>query len=292
MILITGATGHLGKATIDFLLKKGMPAGRIVALARSTEKAAGLSALGLDVRSGDYRDYSSLTKAFNGIETLFLISSSDLADRVGQHRNVIRAAKEAGVKHIIYTSFLRKNETETSPIALLAQQHIETEKIIKASGIPYTLLLNSLYAEGLPDFLGNNVLDTGVFFPAGKGRAAYTSRLDMAEAAANILLTHGHENKEYILANSENNDLYEVAAFLGELSGKQVSYLNPAKDSYLETVTRAGMPGEYAALFAGFGQAIEQGEFEATRSDLEKLLGRKPTTLKAVLQSTLFQHNN
>ena len=179
----------------------------------------------------------------------------------------------------MYTSGFRKNETETSPVAFLVQQHIETEKLIKASGIPYTLLLNGLYADVLPGFLGENVLETGVFLPAGNGKAAFTVRLDIAEAAANILLTTGHENKEYVFTNTENTGLNEVAGFLGELSGKQVKYMDPSKAEYLETVTKAGLPPEYAEMLVSFSEAIEQGEFEAVNTDLERLLGRKPTSL-------------
>lgn len=289
-IFITGATGHFGKATIDFLLQKGIAANQISALARSEEKAADLKAKGINTKIGDYLDYPSLAAAFKGVEKLFLISSSDLNNRTEQHRNAINAAKEAGVKHIIYTSFVRKNETETSPIAFLAHQHIETEKILKASGISYTFLLNGLYSDVLPGFLGEKVLETGVFLPAGNGKAAFTSRLDMAEAAANILATTGHENKEYVIANTENNNLNELAAFLGELSGKQVAYLNPSKETYIETVTKAGLPQEYAGMFASFSEAIEQGEFATDNSDLENLLGRKPTSLKAYLK-TVYNNN-
>lgn len=285
MILITGATGNLGKATIDFLLEKGIDTDQVSALARSKEKAEVLIAKGIDIRVGDYNDQASLEEAFKGVKKLFFISSSDLSDRVGQHRNVVNAARKVGVSHIIYTSFVRKNETETSPISFLAQHHIETEKMIKSSGITYTILLNSIYSDTIPLFLGERVLETGVFLPAGKGKAAFTTRMDIAEAAANILLTAGHENKEYVIANTENNDLYELAAILSELSGKQVDYLNPSKDTYIETVTKAGMPQEYAGMFAGFSQAIEQGEFETADTDLEDLLGRKPTSLKEYLKS-------
>ena len=283
-ILITGATGQLGKATIDFLIQKGVAANQISALARSEKKAADLSAKGINIKIGDYLNYSSLVSAFDGVEKLFFISGNELNTRIEQHRNVMNAAKETGVKHIVYTSGFRKNETETSPVAFLVQQHIETEKLIKASGIPYTLLLNGLYADVLPGFLGEDVLATGVFLPAGNGKAAFTVRLDIAEAAANILLTTGHENKAYIFTNTENNDLNEIAGFLGELSGKQVKYLNPSKAEYLETVTKLGLPQEYAEMLVSFSEAIEQGEFEAVNTDLERLLGRKPTSLADYLK--------
>ncbi len=285
MIFITGATGHFGKAVIDFLLAKGTPANTIGALVRDRTKATDLISRGINTKVGDYNDYSSLIEAFTGVDKLLLVSGSDIVNRLEQHANVVNAAKEAGVKHLIYTSFVRKNDTATSPIAMLAKSHIETEKFIKASGIPFTILKNSLYAEVLPMFLGEKVLETGVYLPAGNGKAAFTTRLDMAEAGAAVLTGNGHENKEYILAGNSNYSLNDVAVFLTELTGKEVAYTSPAADVYTNTMVNAGVPLEYAGMFAGFGAAIEQGEFETSTSELETLLNRKPTTLKEYLQS-------
>lgn len=285
MIFITGATGHFGKAVIDFLLAKGTPANTIGALVRDRTKATDLISRGINTKVGDYNDYSSLIEAFTGVDKLLLVSGSDIVNRLEQHANVVNAAKEAGVKHLIYTSFVRKNDTATSPIAMLAKSHIETEKFIKASGIPFTILMNSLYADVLPMFLGEKVLETGVFLPAGNGKAAFTTRLDMAEAGAAVLTGNGHENKEYILAGNSNYSLNDVAVFLTELTGKEVAYTSPAADVYTNTMVNAGVPLEYAGMFAGFGAAIEQGEFETSTSELETLLNRKPTTLKEYLQS-------
>jgi len=285
MIFITGATGHYGKAVIDFLLAKGTPPNTIGALVRDREKATDLIGKGVNTRAGDYNDYFSLVAAFTGVDKLLLVSGSDIVNRLQQHENVVKAAKEAGVKHLIYTSFVRKNDTETSPIAVLAKSQIENEKFIKASGFPFTLLKNSLYADVLPMFLGEKVLETGVYLPAGNGKAAFTTRLDMAEAAAAVLAGNGHENKEHILAGNSNYSLNDVAVFLSEVTGKDVAYTSPAADVYTNKLVNAGVPLEYAGMFAGFGAAIEQGEFETSTSELEALLNRKPTTLKEYLQS-------
>ena len=284
MILITGATGQLGKATIDFLLKK-IPADKIAALARNENKATDLKAKGIDIRIGDYSDYSSLVNAFKGIDKLFFVSGNDVANRQKQHETVVRAAKEAGVKHIIYTSFARKNESDTNPLGILATSHIETDKLIKASGISYTIMLNGLYADVLPMFFGDKVLETGIFLPAGDGKAAYTTRLDIAEAAANLLTTEGHENKEYKITNTENYSLQDAAGILSDLSGKSVSYTSPTAEVYTDTLSKAGVPMEYIGMFASFSEAIKQGEFKTSTTDLEKLLGRKPVTLKNYFES-------
>jgi NAD(P)H dehydrogenase (quinone) len=284
MILITGSTGHLGKATIDFLLKK-IPADKIAALARDEKKAADLKAKGLDVRIGDYSNYSSLVAAFKEVDKLFFVSGNDVAVRQKQHETVVKAAKEAEVKHIIYTSFARRNESGTNPLGVVATSHIETDKLIKASGIPYTIMLNSLYADVLPMFFGDKVLETGIFLPAGDGKVPYTTRLDIAEAAANLLTTEGHENKEYIIANTENYSLQDAAGILSELSGQSVSYTSPTAEVYTDTLSKAGVPVEYIGMFASFSEAIKQGEFKTSTTDLEKLLGRKPVTLKNYFKS-------
>jgi NAD(P)H dehydrogenase (quinone) len=285
MILITGATGHFGKATIDFLIQKGVKPVTISALARSAEKAKELNNKGVNVKIGDYEDYKSLVAAFAGTDKLLLISSSDLENRVRQHTNAARATKEAGVKHIIYTSFVRKNETASYPIAFIAQQHIESEKVISETGIPYTFMLNALYADALPMFMGEKVSETGIFLPAGNGKAAFAARTDMAEAAANLLLSKEPLKKVYIISNTENYTLHEVASYLSEIFGKALAYHAPSKEIYLDVVTKAGMPEQYAHMFANFSQAIEQGEFETSATDLEMLLGRKPISMKQFLAS-------
>ena len=283
MILITGATGNYGKATIDFLLKKDVSSTNIVALARDEEKAADLKSKGIEVRIGDYDNYVQLVTAFKGINKLLLISGSDIVNRDRQHQNVVKAAKEAGVKHIVYTSFERKNETETSPIAFVSASHIATENWIKSSGMHYTILRNNLYMDLLPWFFGKKVMETGVFLPAGDTKAAFALRDDMAEATANVLITEGHENKVYNFSNTENVSVGEMAASLSEITGKEVPYTSPSTEVYVETLTNANVPADYVGMFAGFSSAILQGEFTVEKTDLENILGRKPTTAKQFL---------
>ena len=283
MILVTGATGHFGKATINFLLKKGVPAASIAALVRDEAKAADLKEKGIVIKKGDYEDYASLIAAFKGVDKLLLVSSSDIANRSGQQANAVKAAKEAGVPFILYTSFERKNETASSPIAFVAQSHLDTEKAIKASGIAYTIFRNNLYMDFIPVFIGEKVLDTGVFWPAGETKSGVVLREDMAEAAANVLTSEGHEGKEYAISNSENISFHDVAAQISEAAGKPVAYISPSQEVYKTTLTQAGVPAEYVGMFAAFAEAIKQGEFETSKTDLETLLGRKPVTLSQYL---------
>lgn len=282
-VLITGATGQLGKAVVEFLLKKGVPAAQVHVLVRDKNKAAELEQAGVSLHYGDYDDYASLVKAFSGIDKLLLVSGNDFAKRAQQQYNAVKAAKEAGVKHILYTSFDRRNETASSPISFVAKTHLDTEEQVRQTGIPYTILRNGLYMDMLPIFAGEQVLQNGIYFPADEGRTAFATRSNMAEAAANILASEGHENKEYVFANTANYSFGEVAEVISGITGKPVTYTGPAYNAYVETVTGAGMPNEYATMFGAFGEAIRQGEFENTSSDLEKILGRAPVTLKEYL---------
>jgi NAD(P)H dehydrogenase (quinone) len=291
MILVTGATGHLGKAAVDFLLKKTAPS-NVAVLVRDSSKASDFKAKGVEVRQGDYSDYGSLVKAFTGVDKLYFVSGTDLINRTKQHENVVNAAKAAGVKHVVYTSFQRKNETETSPIALVAKSHLDTEKLLKAASLPYTILKHTIYMEMLPMFIGDQVLETGVIFqPAGDGKAAYALRADMAEAAANILTTEGHENKIYDISGKTAYSYGDIAEIISRLTGKPITYVSPSQEEFQQALTKIGVPAEYIGLFAGFSEGIKQGEFDLPDSTLEKLLDKKPATLEEYLKSVYFSGN-
>jgi len=290
MILVTGATGHLGKAVVNFLLQKGISADKIIALVRDEAKAAGLKEKGITLRKGDYHDYASLVPAFKGVEKLLLVSSGDINDRSRQHINVVNAAKETGVKHILYTS-VHGREDKASAIPFVVQSHLDTEEAIKKSGMPYTILRNSIYADMLLLFLGPNVTKTGVFIPAGNGKTPFATRLDMAEAAAVVLTTPGHENKIYPIASSTAYSFSDIASTLSELAGKTIPYIDADPVQYKEALAQAGVPQEYIGVMGGFAEAIKQNEFNAASNDLETLLGRKPASLKEFLKTAYFSNN-
>ena len=197
MILITGANGHLGTQTIDLLLDKN-PETKIVGLVRSEEKGAELEEKGVEVRIGDYTDYPSVEKAVQGVDILLLISSSTMDGRAEQHNNVIEAAKKAGVKHILYTSLVEADKG----LSPLSADHTVTEKLIKASGIPYTIYRHTFYMEFLPPFLGN-ALETGSWvFPTDGKAINLALRSEMAEVLAN-----GLENPE-----EHKDSTYEITS--------------------------------------------------------------------------------
>ena len=287
MILVTGASGHLGKATIDFLLKK-VPANQVSALVRDEAKGQALKEKGVTVHVGDYTNHDSMVKAFKGTDKLFLISSNDLNDdRSIHHINAIKAAKAAGVQHIVYTS-VDIHPSGHSAIAAVENAHKKTADYLQSSGLRYTLLNNNLYADVLPMFLGDKVLETGVFFPAGNGKVPFATRMDMAEASANLLASNNYKENEYVFASDSAYSLKDVAGILSDLSGQNVPYHNPSKVDYTAQLTNAGVPAGAIGFMAAFGEAIAKHEFDTQHTDLPSILGRKPTSLKEYLRSVYF----
>ena len=180
----------------------------------------------------------------------------------------------------------RKTDDASSPIAFVASAHILAENLIRESGLKYTILKHALYADILPMFMGDQVLNNGVIFlPAGNGRGAYTSRSDMASAGVAVLTGEGHENKTYEIAVSESLSFYDIAAIMTELSGKQVNYAAPDADTFKSVLTQAGVPPEGIMFPLSFCIAIAQGEFDFPGDTLEKLIGRKPVGMKEFLKS-------
>ncbi len=282
-ILITGATGQLGTLVVNHLLTK-VPASDVSVLVRDEKKAQPLKEKGVDVRIGDYFNPETLEKAFTGIDRLLFISSSDFNDRIGQHRNVVDAAKKAGVKHLLYTGVTLRN-IEESPLKPLLHDHFLTEEYIQASGIPYTFLQNGLYAEGIPMFLGEKAVESGIYFPAGEGKVAMGTRADMAEAIAHIVAGEGHENKAYPLTSTQAHSFAEIAGFLSELSGKSVSYTNPSAETFEGALKQMGLPEGIVLMSTLFAAGMKNNDFAETSPVLEQFLGRRQTDMKAFLKA-------
>lgn len=283
-ILVTGATGHLGSIVVAELLKR-TAAGNLSVLVRDPAKAAAWQEKGVKVLTGNYNDYDSLVAAFQHVDRLYFISGNEIADRLQQHENVVKAAVAAKVGHVFYTSFQRKTEDGTSAIQVVADSHLKTEAALKASGLTYTFLLHTLYADMLPVFMGAKVLDTGIFLPARDGKVAYATRQDMGEAGAILLLGTGHENKAYDLAAGITYSFGDIAKILSELSGKEIQYISPSGADFIAKLTELGVPGEMAQITAAFCEGIAKGEFDLPDNTLESILGRKPTELKAFLKT-------
>ncbi|SIO50887.1 SDR family oxidoreductase [Chitinophaga niabensis] len=287
MILITGATGQFGAQAIDHLLSKGINPSEISALVRDTAKAEALQVKGVDIRVGDYTDHSSLVQAFRDADKLLLVSSNDrqaIENRTAQHINVIKAAKEAEVKHIIYTSFVRKPHFEDSAIAAFQNSHVQSEAFLKESGIPYTILQNGIYLEMIPIFAGNKVTETGtILFPAADGKASYVLRTELAEAAAHVLSTKGHENKTYTLTNTTSVSFHDIAAELSDVMGKDVNYQSPSAEEFQSVMKQFGVPDLYIGMFTMWALGVAQGTMDVEDETLTQFLGRKPTSMKTFI---------
>jgi NAD(P)H dehydrogenase (quinone) len=282
MIAITGATGQLGQLVIAALLKS-VPASQIVAVVRNPAKADALAQQGVVVRQGDYGDEAALTRALDGVEKLLLISSSEVGQRAVQHRNVINAAKAAGVGFIAYTSVLH---ADTSPLGLAAE-HIETENMLAASGIPYALLRNGWYSE---NYLASAppALEHGVFLgAAGDGKIASATREDYAAAAAKVISEEGHAGKVYELAGDTAWTLSELAAELSKQSGKNVVYQNLSEADYASALRGVGLPDAFASLLADSDTGASKGGLFDDSNTLSKLIGRPTTPLADSIKAML-----
>lgn len=282
MILVTGASGHLGHLIIESLQQKGHNS-NLGVLVRTPEKGQAYAAKGITVRMGDYHNVQSLETALEGVQTLVLISSSDFNNRLRQHQNVVDAAVKKGVKHLLYTGVSMQG-IENSPLRGFLEDHFQTEAYIKASGIPYTFLQHSLYADVIPMFLGEQVLTTGVFFPAGEGRVPFVSRTDLAEAIAHILTSQGHENQTYPLTNNRTYSFAEVAQYLSKLSGKEVGYISPTPETYTEALRSINLPEHIIQLSVAFALGMAHQDFNQSYPFLEQFLQRKPQELKDFLK--------
>lgn len=281
MILVTGATGHLGTATVEHLLKNTQTE-NIIALARNEEKAKALRDKGVKVRIGNFDDTASLDSAMQGVEKVLLISTVD-PDRLQQHKRVVDAAVRAGVSHIAYTGVSMK-DLGTSAITGLMESHFQTEDYIRSSGMTYTFLRNTLYTDVIPMYVGEKVFETGIYFPAGNGGVAFALRNEMGEAAANVLLQRGHENQTYAITGNQLYSFEDIASTLSALSGKAIIYTDANADDYTNKLKQSGAPEYVSFLLGGFAADVKNKQFETLSNDLESLLGRKPASLKEGLK--------
>ena len=278
-IAISAATGQLGRLVVD-QLKAAVPAQNIVAVVRSPEKAADL---GVPVRAGDYAAPQTLVTALAGVDTLLLISSNEIGQRATQHRNAIDAAKAAGVRRIVYTSLLRADTSELS----LAQEHRETEALLKASGLAFTILRNGWYTENYSGSIGGALAGGAFIGSAGNGRISSAARADFAAAAVAVLTTAGHEGKTYELAGDTAYTLTELAAEISRQSGKDIPYRDLPAADYAAALASFGVPEGFAGAIAGWDVAASHGALFDDGKQLSRLIGRPTTPLATVVAQAL-----
>jgi NAD(P)H dehydrogenase (quinone) len=278
-IAVTGASGQLGRLVIQGLRAQGS-ATNIVALVRTPAKAADL---GVDVRQADYTQPETLRQSLTGVDTLLLISSSEVGQRVAQHRHVIDAAKVAGVKRVVYTSILHG---EHSPLSL-APEHVETEALLKAFGLGYTILRNGWYTENYTASVGAALAHGVLIGSAGQGRISSAARADFAQAAAVVLTTPGHDGKTYELAGDSAYTLAELAAEISRQSGKQIPYKDLPAADYTAALTSAGVPAPWPEALAAIDVEVAKGALFDESRVLSKLIGRPTTPLASCVAAAL-----
>ncbi|GJI89768.1 NmrA family NAD(P)-binding protein [Duganella hordei] len=282
MIIVTGATGQLGRLVIASLLKT-VPAAQIVAAVRDVAKAADLAALGVQVRRADYSDPASLDAAFAGAGKVLLISSSELGQRVAQHRNVIAAAVRAKAGLLAYTSVLH---ADTSALGL-AEEHRQTEAVVRASGLNYSLLRNGWYVENYTGGLGAALAHGALAGGAGEGRISAAARADYADAAAAVLASTQAVEQVYELAGDTAFTLGDLAAELSRQSGKDIPFHNLPQQDYRDMLLGVGLPAPLAELIADSDAQAARGALYDDSGTLGKLIGRPTISLADAVKAAL-----
>ena len=278
-LAITGASGQLGRLVIEKLKTLTLPSG-LVGLARTPAKAADL---GITIRQADYAAPESLAAALHDVDTVLLISSSEIGQRTEQHRHVIDAAKTAGVKRIVYTSLLH---ADRSPLSL-AGEHMDTERLLKASGLAYTILRNGWYTENYTGSVKAAVAGGALIGSAGEGRISSAARADYADAAALVLTSTGHDGKTYELAGDNAYTLSELAAEISRQTGKVIPYKDLPEADYAAALAGFGLPDAFAAAIASWDTGASRGALFDDGRQLSRLIGRPTTSLAASVARAL-----
>ncbi|MEH6682005.1 MAG: SDR family oxidoreductase [Sediminicola sp.] len=285
-ILVTGATGVVGKGTVGHLLKKGVPASQIIGLSRKKENLEDLAAKGVEVREGDYSDYGSLLRAFEGVDKIMLTSAIAFTDRSTQHYNVITAARQAGVKHLVYMAIMRRDGSGRI-MPEVTESDLFTEQVLRSSGLDFTILYHPPFADLLSFYYSPDPYENGIKVPAKNGKMAPATRDELAEAHAEILTTAGHENKTYSLGGSDAISFSDIAKILSEIKGQPVPFTTITAEEYIDGMVAQGVARHVAEFITGWVLAIEGGEFEHRSGDLERLLGRRTKTFRELMETTL-----
>lgn len=281
MLLITGATGNLGSSVVNQLLKISA-AEHFIVTSSKQEGVDQLIAQGLQARLANFSKKETLIETFKGIHQLLLVSTMD-QNRFEQHQNVIDVAKEQGVKHIVYTS-LAIRDIQTSGVKDLMLSHFQTEDYLIKSGLNYTILRNTMYADALTQILGPNALQQAIKLPGGNGKVPYVLRREMGEATANLLLQQNHINKIYNIVGTKAYGYKEVAQTLSKLTGNSIDYINISDDDLKNELEKIGFPDFAIYLHSGTLYDVKTQQYEIESKALEELLGRPSASIDAFLK--------
>ena len=284
-VVVTGATGHLGRLVVEDLLERGVPAEQVVAAGRSTDRIKDLADLGVRVQGIDFTESATLREAFEGADKVLLVSGSEVGQRVPQHRNAIEAATAAGVGLLAYTSVANADTTQMR----LAVEHQATEKLVRESGLAFTLLRNSWYLENYTAQLSGYLHHGAVLGSAGDGRVSAATRADFAAAAAVVLASDGHEGAVYELGGDQAFTMAELARETSEAVGREVVYRDLPVEEYTRVLVDAGLPEPYAAVLADSDLGIARGDLYVESGDLSRLIGRATTTMRDAVRAALSE---
>ena len=285
-ILVTGSTGQVGRKTLELLLKV-VPASQLVGLARDPGKAGDLAAKGIEIREGDYFDRESLVRALKGIDKLMLISAPAFTDRSTQHHNAITVVRQTGVKHVVYTSIMRKAGSGLV-MAEVTESDLFTEKTLRASDLAYTIMYHPPFMDVMPNYTGVKALEVGVRVPAGSGKVAAATRDELAAANVAVLTQPGHENMSYSLGGNDAASFHDIAEILSDIGKKPVPHVVISEQQYSANHVAAGLPPVVADFLTGWVVAINDGEYAEQTGDLERLIGRKTTTFREYFRQFFF----
>lgn len=281
-IIVTGASGHIGRLTLEKLLER-TPARDLIGLVRDPAKAQDLAARGVELRQGDYLDKPSLRRAFEGVDKVMLTSARAFTDRKTAHANAVEAATEAGIQHIVYMPIIRKPGSDFS-MREVTEEDIFTEQRIMSSGLTYTFVGHPPFVDTMIPFLGTAALEGGVRVPEGEGKTGFAARAELAQAHAAVLSGDGHANKSYVLTGSPAVSFADIAGILSRAMGKTVPRVVISEQDYLDARIADGLPEFVAQFFLGWVQGMIRGEWDQRSGDLEALLGRAPTTTEDYLR--------
>lgn len=280
-IVITGATGQLGRHVVEALLERNVPAGDIVATGRSVEKLADFAERGVTVQEMDYENPASVAAALKGATKVLLISSSAVGQRVEQHRTVIEAAKAEGVDLLAYTSIANADTTGMK----LAAEHQATEELLKESGVPFVLLRNGWYLENYTEQLPGTLAQGAIAGSAGEGKVSAAARADYAHAAAAVLVADDQAGKVYELGGDHAFTMDQLASEISSAAGREVTYNDLPAHEYQQILVGVGVPDAFAEILADSDLGIARGDLLVTSGDLQKLIGRPSTPLSEAVRS-------
>ncbi len=277
-LLVTGASGKLGQRVLELLLEAN--AGTIVATTRSPEKLAAFAEKGVIVRQANFSDPASLTKAFEGVDRLLLISTDTMGVRLAQHIAAVKAAEESGVKHILYTSIANVSATSTAQVA---PEHYGTEQALIGSKMGYTFLRNNIYTDMLLGTLGQAISSGTLYAASGDGKIGYVTREDCARAAAAALADGFDGRRSLDITGPEALSQYDIAQIASSISGSPVTYVPLTLEAAINGMVSAGLPQFVAELLGSFDAATAKGELDVVTNAVEELTGRKPTSVAEFL---------